>query len=60
MNFFPGDYDAGASSASTRGRKTQRLRTNLESLIIDSTANLLKLIENNKMKDHAHRQNEHA
>jgi hypothetical protein len=25
MNFFPGEYDAGALSASTRGETTQRL-----------------------------------
>jgi hypothetical protein len=60
MNFFPGEYDAGASSTSTRGRTTQCLRTNPESRIIANTANILKLIENNKRKDHARRQNEHA
>jgi hypothetical protein len=60
MNFFPGEYDAGASSTSTRGRKTQCLRTNQESQIIDNTANILKLIEENKRKYLARRQNEHV
>jgi hypothetical protein len=54
MNVFPGEYYAGASSASTHGMTTQRLRTNLESRTLASTTNILKLIENNKRKDHVH------
>jgi hypothetical protein len=52
--------DAGASSASTCGRTTQCPRTNPEPRIIANTANILKLIEKNKRKDHARRHNEHA
>jgi hypothetical protein len=50
MNFFLGEYDAGAPSASTRGRKTQCLRTNWESRTLASIANLLQLIEKEKGK----------
>jgi hypothetical protein len=45
--------DAEASSTSTCGRTTQRMRTNPESRMLGSTENILKLIENNKRKDHA-------
>jgi hypothetical protein len=43
-------HDAGASSTSTHGRTTQCLRTNLESRMLASTANLLQLIETEKRK----------
>jgi hypothetical protein len=42
--------DAGASSVSTHGKTTQRLRTNLESRMLANTANILQLIETEKGK----------
>jgi hypothetical protein len=44
--------DVGTSSASTRSRKTWHLRSNLDSQTLASTKNILKMIENNKRKDH--------
>jgi hypothetical protein len=48
MNFFPGEYDTGASSASTRGRTTQCLGIISESKTLGVTANILELIEEHK------------
>jgi hypothetical protein len=50
MNFFLGEYDVGASSTSTHGRTTQRLRTNSEYQTLVGTAIILKLIENKRGK----------
>jgi hypothetical protein len=60
MKFFPGEYDAGASSASTCGRTTQRLRTNSEPRTRAGTADLWQLIETEKGKITRVDKNEHA
>jgi hypothetical protein len=53
MNFFPGEYDAGASSAGTRGRTTQRLRTNPESRTL-AVLQSFEADRKQKRKDHTH------